>query len=69
MRRRIETVGAGGGLILAPAHNMQPDTPVENILAMYGAVRENYNLGIDIRAGLVYYPSDVGETIILCRKV
>ncbi len=41
VRRRIETVGAGGGLILAPAHNMQPDTPVENILAMYDAVRGN----------------------------
>ncbi|MHC4214850.1 MAG: uroporphyrinogen decarboxylase family protein [Planctomycetota bacterium] len=39
VRRRIETVGAGGGLILAPSHNMQPDTPVENILAMYDAVR------------------------------
>jgi uroporphyrinogen decarboxylase len=41
VRRRIETVGAGGGLILAPAHNMQPDTPVENILAMYDTVRGN----------------------------
>jgi uroporphyrinogen decarboxylase len=41
VRRRIETVGAGGGLILAPAHNLQPDTPVENVLAMYDAVRGN----------------------------
>lgn len=35
VRHRIEVVGAGGGLILAPAHNMQPDTPVENALAVY----------------------------------
>lgn len=41
VRERIETVGAGGGLIVASAHNMQPDTPVENILAMYEAVRSN----------------------------
>ncbi|MGQ9525797.1 MAG: uroporphyrinogen decarboxylase family protein [Armatimonadota bacterium] len=35
VRRRVEVVGRGGGLILAPAHNIQPDTPVENVLAMY----------------------------------
>ena len=33
--RRIETVGKNGGLIIAPAHNIQPDTPLENILALY----------------------------------
>lgn len=38
VRRRIETFGARGGLIVAPAHNVQPDTPLENILAMYSAV-------------------------------
>jgi uroporphyrinogen decarboxylase len=43
VRRRIATVGAGGGLILASAHNMQPDTPVENILAMYETVRGEPN--------------------------
>ncbi len=35
VRQRIETVGRNGGFILAPAHNIQPDTSVENILAMY----------------------------------
>jgi len=35
VRQRIEVVGRGGGLILAPAHAMQPDTPVENALAIY----------------------------------
>ena len=35
VRERIEVMGAGGGYILAPAHNIQPDTPLENVLAMY----------------------------------
>lgn len=35
VRHRIDVVGADGGLILAPAHAMQPDTPVENALAIY----------------------------------
>ena len=37
IRDRIDTIGAGGGLILAPSHNFQPDTPIENIVAMYQA--------------------------------
>jgi uroporphyrinogen decarboxylase len=31
----IRILGAGGGYILAPCHNFQPNTPVENILALY----------------------------------
>ncbi len=31
----LQILGAGGGYILAPCHNIQPITPVENILAMY----------------------------------
>jgi uroporphyrinogen decarboxylase len=38
VRRRIDTVGVNGGLILASAHNIQPDTPIENILALYEEV-------------------------------
>ncbi len=38
VRNRCATVGKNGGFILAPAHNIQPDVPVENILAMYEAV-------------------------------
>ena len=34
-RRYCETLGAGGGYILAPAHLFQPDVPVENIIAVY----------------------------------
>jgi uroporphyrinogen decarboxylase len=33
--RLMDRVGAGGGYILSPSHNIQPDTPIENILAMY----------------------------------
>ncbi|TFG50995.1 MAG: hypothetical protein E4H40_00015 [Candidatus Brocadiia bacterium] len=38
VRERIDTVGVNGGLIVAPAHNTQPDTPVENLLALYEEV-------------------------------
>jgi uroporphyrinogen decarboxylase len=38
VKARIETVGKDGGFIVAPAHNFQPDTPLENILALYEAV-------------------------------
>jgi len=34
-RRYCETLGRGGGYILAPAHLFQPDVPPENVLAVY----------------------------------
>lgn len=34
-REMIEILGENGGFILSPSHNLQPDTPVENILAIY----------------------------------
>jgi uroporphyrinogen decarboxylase len=37
VRRRIEILGKDGGYIIAPAHNIQPDTPVENIMAFFEA--------------------------------
>jgi len=40
MNRLMDVVGLGGGFILAPCHNIQPDTPTENVLAMYRAVAE-----------------------------
>ena len=40
VRLRIEQGAGNGGLILGPTHNIQPDTPVENIMAMYRAVEE-----------------------------
>lgn len=38
----LRILGAGGGYILAPCHNIQPVTPPENIVAMY---EEGYRLG------------------------
>jgi len=35
-----DEVGHGGGYILAPCHNLQPDTPIANVLALYIAVTE-----------------------------
>jgi uroporphyrinogen decarboxylase len=35
VRQRTATLGRDGGYIIAPSHNIQPDTPEENILAMY----------------------------------
>jgi len=35
--RLIETMGVGGGYILAPAHAIQADTPIANVLAIYRA--------------------------------
>lgn len=37
-RHRIDVIGKGGGYIFAPAHAIQPDTPIENILAIYEEV-------------------------------
>ncbi len=39
VRRTIDILGRDGGYILAPTHCLQPDTPVENILAMYEEVQ------------------------------
>jgi uroporphyrinogen decarboxylase len=33
--RVVDILGKGGGYILAPAHHIQADTPLENILALY----------------------------------
>jgi len=35
VRTRVGTVGRGGGLILAPAHVLGPETPWENIVAFF----------------------------------
>ena len=33
VRHRIATMGRGGGLMLAPAHVLEPEVPVENVMA------------------------------------
>jgi len=40
VRRAIFDLAPGGGYILAAAHNIQPDTSVENIFSIYEAVKE-----------------------------
>ncbi len=35
VKSRIEVLGNDGGYILSSSHHIQPDTPVENILALY----------------------------------
>jgi|WetSurMetagenome_2_1015567.scaffolds.fasta_scaffold04932_5 uroporphyrinogen decarboxylase len=42
VKRRIEILGKDGGYIVAPAHNIQPDTPVENIMAFFEAAVNPY---------------------------
>ena len=44
VNRLMDEVGRGGGYILAPCHHIQPDTPLENVLAVYGTVAKRHNL-------------------------
>ena len=39
VHRLVEILGEGGGYILAPAHNVQDDTPTENVLAIFEAIQ------------------------------
>jgi len=41
VRERIEIFGAGGGFVFDSVHNIQATTPTENLLAMFGAIRES----------------------------
>ena len=40
VKERIETVGRGGGLLLAPTHLLQSEVPWENVVAFFKAVDE-----------------------------
>ncbi|MEM3434469.1 MAG: uroporphyrinogen decarboxylase family protein [Candidatus Methanomethyliaceae archaeon] len=40
VKKRITEAGFGGGFIIAPSHNIQPDTPIENVFAYFDAVKE-----------------------------
>lgn len=40
VRRRINDMAAGGGLVLGSIHNLQRDVPAENIVAFYDALYE-----------------------------
>ena len=49
VKRRIRDFAPGGGYVLAAVHNLQPDVPVANIIAMYEAGREygRYPIALD----------------------
>ncbi len=40
VRLRYDTIGRDGGIIMAPSHHVQPDTPMENFIAMVEAIKE-----------------------------
>ena len=40
VERLIEDMGEGGGYIFSNCHNIQPDVPLENVLAMFDHARE-----------------------------
>jgi hypothetical protein len=43
VHERMRTFGPGGGFVFNPIHNVQAGVPVENLLALYEAVREYRN--------------------------
>jgi uroporphyrinogen decarboxylase len=47
VKRRIETLGPGGGYVLAPGHNIQSEVPPENVVALFEAALEmgSYPIG------------------------
>ncbi len=40
VRRRVADFAPGGGFVFTQVHNIQPDVPPENVVAMFEAVRE-----------------------------
>ena len=42
---RVKVIGRGGGYIFAPAHTILPDTPLENVLAIYEVANGVERLG------------------------
>jgi len=52
VRQRISELGPGGGYLAAPTHDIQADTPVENVLALFEACRRWGRY--PVRAGSAY---------------
>jgi len=44
VRHRISCCGRDGGLILSPSNTIQPDVPLENILALYNTAKKTTKL-------------------------
>jgi uroporphyrinogen decarboxylase len=49
VKQLVNTLGPGGGFLFATSHNIEPDTPLENIVALFDAVHEfgRYPLNFD----------------------
>ena len=45
---RIRVFGPGGGFVFNTIHNVQPQVPIENALALYEAVRDNSSYPISV---------------------
>ncbi|MBN2772752.1 MAG: uroporphyrinogen-III decarboxylase, partial [Prolixibacteraceae bacterium] len=41
IKRIVRILGKNGGFIVAPAHNIQPDTPIKNILAFFDSLKSS----------------------------
>lgn len=46
VKRRIEDLAPGGGFVFTQVHNIQPEVPPENIMAMYNAYKQYRNNSI-----------------------
>jgi uroporphyrinogen decarboxylase len=57
--RRMQDLGANGGFIIAPCHNIGPDIPPENVVALFDAVQEYgrypLRLGRALESGASYF--------------
>ena len=40
VKRSIDDLAPGGGYVFAPIHNVLPDVPVDNVIAMFRTARE-----------------------------
>ena len=40
MKRRIDDLAPGGGYVLGPVHNVQPEVPPENLVTLFAVARE-----------------------------
>ncbi|MGQ9729988.1 MAG: uroporphyrinogen decarboxylase family protein [Candidatus Zipacnadales bacterium] len=40
VRERVEILAPGGGFVFNPIHNIQPNTPIQNLEAMFAALQE-----------------------------
>ena len=47
VKKRIDDLAPGGGYLLAPVHNIQPDVPPENIITIFEVGLKYGNYGVN----------------------